>query len=69
MAQDACVIGAVKGSLILPYGYYDGAGGWTSHENAQVYYSRKALNEGLRDARLHLPPDAGDVAAFGVLVS
>jgi hypothetical protein len=68
--QDAFVLGATVGrSILRSPAYYDGEGEWVNHDNAQVYYSRKAMREGLREAKKVLPEGADAVHAFGVIVS
>lgn len=70
MEQEAFVIGATNGNSILrQHAYYDGEGDWTNHDNAQVYFSRKAMLQGMREAVKLRPTEADSLHAFGVIVS
>lgn len=68
--QEAFVVAAVNGRRILPMSaYYAGDGEWTSGDNAKVFYTRKALRSGMKEARESgVPEKATDLVAFGVFV-
>ncbi len=51
MQQEGFVLAAVQGRFVVQnFAYYDGEGTWTTEENAQVYYTRKAMHQGLKEA-------------------
>lgn len=49
--------------------YYDGDGDWTFFGGAHVYYTRKEMLNGIKEARQANEDKTADVAAFAVLLS
>lgn len=48
--------------------YYDGDGDWTTFNNARIYYSRKDMRSGLREAKQANEDKTAEAIAFAVLI-
>ena len=70
MKQDAFVLAAIRGKYVVTgFAYYGGDGEWTIEDNAEVYFTRKAMNAAMKEAHdAGLPGDATGICAFGVVV-
>lgn len=49
--------------------YFDGDGDWTTFENAHIYFSRKDMRAGLREAKQANEDKTAEVVAFAVILS
>jgi hypothetical protein len=63
--QEGFVLQACHGKM-ADGPYWQGDGEWGSFEAARIYYSRRAMKSGLKDATQSKPDDLSEIHAFGV---
>lgn len=70
MQQEGFVLAAIRGRYVVTgFAYYGGDGEWTTEDNAEVYFTRKAMRSAMKEAHeAGMPGDAMGITAFGVVV-